>query len=98
MKTVKESTLEKRLTRAVKDSNGLCIKLPAFLYRGIPDRLILLPGARIYFVELKAVRGRVSPHQARFIKFLRTLGFPSDIIQGEDHLKEFINVNIKNSV
>lgn len=86
-----ESTLENTLRLAVKRSGGLCFKLPAFLYRGIPDRLVLLPGARVWFVELKTDTGRTSVHQKRYQKILQTLGFNSVIIQGELPLKEFIH-------
>ena len=91
---MKESTLEKALVVAVKKAGGLCIKLPASSYRGIPDRLVLLPGSRIFFVELKAEDGRLSIHQSRFQNILQTLGFNSYIIQGKPSLMEFIENHV----
>ena len=91
----RESALEKMLLRAVRSAGGLCIKLPANLYRGIPDRLILLPGGRIYFVELKTEKGKPSVHQLRYQIFLRELGLNSDIIQGEIQLRDFIENHVE---
>lgn len=91
----KESTLEKMLFQAVRSAGGLCIKLPANLYRGIPDRMVLLPGGRVYFIELKTSKGKPSVHQLRYQTFLRKLGLNSDIIQGEIQLKEFIENHVE---
>lgn len=88
---MKEAALERRLVQAVRKAGGLCIKLPAILYRGIPDRMILLPGATIFFVELKADGGRVSVHQDRYRTFLHKLGFKSFIIEGLRDLEAFMD-------
>ncbi len=87
---MRESTIEKRLITAVKSRGGLCIKLPARWYRGIPDRLVLLPGARVIFIELKRPGGTTSKHQLMWSNLLSRLGFRSVIIEGPDQLKEFI--------
>lgn len=55
----REASIEGYLRERVKDVGGLCIKLnPAGLV-GIPDRLILLPGGWVCFVEVKKPRGGV---------------------------------------
>jgi hypothetical protein len=89
-----EKLLETKLTKAVKQAKGRCYKLPAQWYRGIPDRLVLLPGGRIFFVELKTKRGKASEHQKLFQKDLFTLGFFSVIVTDHDHLERFINEHI----
>jgi hypothetical protein len=40
---------------------------------GWPDRLVILPGGEITFVETKATLGKVKPWQARRHETLRTL-------------------------
>lgn len=92
---MKERDLELLLVGRVRSAGGLCIKLPAELYRGIPDRMVLLPGGRIFFIELKTDTGRVSPAQVRFSTFLRSLGFNSDIIKGKKALLEFIDACVQ---
>src|ERR1700691_6057280 len=72
---VSEAALERRLARAVKKAGGLIIKLPALWYIGIPDRMILLSGPTIYFVELKRNKKKASVRQKKWIIRLRQLGF-----------------------
>ena len=92
---VLEADHEKKLVKAVKAEKGLCIKLPASLYRGIPDRMILLSGGRLLFMELKKIGGKKpSVHQLRFRKILLQLGFHHDIITGEAELKEWMNEHL----
>lgn len=95
---VLETTIERRLRDAVVNAGGLCIKLPAQWYRGIPDRMILMPRARIYFIELKRCGGKASVHQRKWKRLLFTLGFNSLIIEGEMELKEFIHNELQTHI
>jgi hypothetical protein len=71
-----EDTVETHLRKRVKVLRGLCIKLNPFGYAGIPDRLVLLPGGIVAFIELKRpVGGRFEPLQERWHGKLRQLGF-----------------------
>lgn len=49
---------------------------------GVPDRLLLCPGGRIVFVELKTVTGRPTQAQVRMQATLRSLGFDARIVYG----------------
>ena len=50
-----ESEVEKKLkTRVQKELNGLALKFVSPGFNGVPDRIILVPYGRIYFVETKA--------------------------------------------
>jgi hypothetical protein len=70
---VRESSIEGYLRDRVKQAGGLCVKLnPAGLV-GIPDRLVVLPGGRILFVEVKKPRGGVVG-KAQFVWRDRLLG------------------------
>jgi hypothetical protein len=88
---VRESVLEERLRVAVRRLGGVCWKLPSKFYRGIPDRMILLPLGRVYFIELKASNGRPSAFQLSRIAFLRKIGFDARILIGPDELQAFID-------
>ena len=66
---MRESTIEKHLVKVVRESGGLAIKLVSPGWAGAPDRLILMPGGRLTFVERseerrvgKECRSRWSPY------------------------------------
>ena len=52
-----------------------CIKLHPVYNVGIPDRLVLLPGGRVCFVELKTDNRRPGRLQRWWSRRLRRLGF-----------------------
>lgn len=72
---MRESKVEQHLVRAVHEYGGLALKFVSPRRRGVPDRLLLFPGGCVAFVECKAPRGVVKPHQARVHARLRALGF-----------------------
>lgn len=73
---MRESSIEKRLCSAVKDRGGLALKLPGCSLAGVPDRLVLLPGGKVGFVETKARGGKPRPLQLKRHERLREMGFP----------------------
>lgn len=72
---MRESTIEKHLVKAVRKSGGLAIKLVSPGWAGAPDRLILMPGGRLTFVELKAPGQTLRPLQVKRKRQLEALGF-----------------------
>lgn len=56
--TSPETLIESELTAGVKAQGGMCIKF-APITAGVPDRIVILPGGRIYFIELKKPGGKV---------------------------------------
>ncbi len=40
--------------------NGLCLKWVAPGTRGVPDRIIIMPEGKTYFVEMKQEKGKVT--------------------------------------
>jgi hypothetical protein len=60
--------------------------------------MVLLPGARLCFVELKVAKGRASVHQVRYQNFLQSLGFISVIIQGESELLSFLEDYVQSPI
>ena len=84
-----ETNIEKRLYKSVKNFGGRCIKLNPIWNIGIPDRMILMPNAKIYFIELKD-ESRVSKAQRAWIVWLINCGFDARVIRGKSELMEFL--------
>ena len=62
---VREKTIEGKLVKAVKIMGGLAPKFVSPGLDGVPDRLVLLPGGKIAFIELKAPGKELRPLQVR---------------------------------
>jgi len=69
-----EKDIEKYLIKQIKTRGGKCIKLSSQHEEGLPDRMVLLPGGCVFFVELKRKKGKPSPMQEIQHAFFRKLG------------------------
>lgn len=58
-----ESEIEQKMKDAIEARGGLFIKFVSPSKRGVPDRIVITPNGRVYFVELKKEGGRLSPIQ-----------------------------------
>lgn len=89
---MREDSVETHLLRAVKAARGLCIKLNPMGVVGIPDRMVLLPGGRMVFVECKKPKNaRVARLQFWWRDKLLNLGFTHRFVwtkEGVDELME----------
>jgi hypothetical protein len=79
---VKEAVIERELVVRVRISGGLCIKLASPGRRGMFDRLVILPGPRVIFIELKRPKGgRISPHQQLYAARFKSLGVAIAVVR-----------------
>lgn len=85
-----EKLVERTLVNAVQQEGGLCIKLLTHLFIGLPDRLVLLPGGKIFFVELKTTGLKPRKIQEVVHNKLRALGFSVYIIDNTNDAKNII--------
>ena len=72
---MREKTVEANLVKAVKNMGGLAPKFISPGLDGVPDRLVLLPGGKLAFIELKAPGKELRPLQVRRKRQLEALGF-----------------------
>ena len=77
---MREKQIEQKLVQAVRKSGGMRLKFVSPNFDGMPDRLILLPGGKIAFAELKAPGKKPRPLQLARHKALMKLGFRVYII------------------
>jgi hypothetical protein len=72
--TLLEKDIERRFREKIKALGGRAYKFTSPSQRSVPDRLVVLPGNRVFFVELKAPGEKPTPNQAREHARLRALG------------------------
>ena len=63
---VLEKNIEAHLVKRVKEIGGMAYKFVSPAHRGVADRVVCLPNGVVWFVELKAPGGRLSPLQQVF--------------------------------
>jgi len=85
-----EKKLEQKLVKAVKEKGGLCPKLVSPGTDGMPDRMVLLPGERIIFIEVKAPGKKPRPLQELRHRQLRKLGFMVSVLDNAGQIPEIL--------
>lgn len=89
---VRERDIERWLVSLIKRMGGEAFKFVSPGNDGVPDRLVCMPGGRIYFVELKTDSGRPSGLQQWQMERLRRLGASVHLITGMEEAMEFIRM------
>jgi Holliday junction resolvase len=82
-----ESEIERYLVQQTLCRGGDCVKLARPGGRGMPDRLVLMPGGWACFVECKREkRNTVRPWQKQTIRRFRALGHRALIIRRKEEV------------
>ena len=74
-----EKDIEAHLVEGIKRLGGVAYKFTSPGRRNVPDRICVLPGGSIVFVELKAPGKKPTAGQAREHQRLRDLGQQVDV-------------------
>lgn len=88
---MREREIEEHLRLGVKRLGGIAFKFTSPGNAGVPDRLIVMPGSRIYFAELKSPGGEARPLQEMQINRLKTLGCKVFVIDSKEGVDKFLN-------
>ena len=88
---MRERVVEQALTRAVQAAGGLCWKFTSPGLAGVPDRIILLPGGHIGFIEVKAPGKHPRPIQQHRLGQLHALGATVAVIDHPDQIPGALN-------
>lgn len=86
-----ESNIERQLKKKIELLGGKALKFISPGVSGVPDRIVLLPGGKIIFVELKAPKKKLRELQKYRKKELEELGFRVEVIDSLDRVNEFVN-------
>lgn len=88
-----EKEVERYLCKQVKNRlGGMALKFVSPGMSGVPDRIILLPGARVCFVETKAPGERMRRLQNYVCGLIRALGFKVYCIDTKAKVDAFVNI------
>ena len=90
-----EKEIERRMCEMVRKHGGLTYKLVG-LVNGLPDRLLIAPGGKIIFVELKTGKGRLSKIQIFRINEIKHMGAYVRVIYGYEDMVQFIEEVFQN--
>lgn len=86
---LREREIEAKLAEIVARYGGNCLKWVCPGWTGVPDRIILLPGGGVIFVETKRPRGgRFSPMQKWWERRLINLGLDYWKVKNYDDLED----------
>ena len=88
---MREKSIEEKLVAAIKVQGGVCWKFTSPGTAGVPDRIVLMPGGRIAFVEVKAPGEKPRPLQLSRHKLLRRLGFQVYVLDACEDIDKIIS-------
>ena len=86
-----EREIEKKLITEVRRLGGRAYKWVSPGSNGVPDRIIIMPGGKIIFTELKTTTGRLTDLQKMQQRILRQLGCDIRTIYGPEQVQGFID-------
>lgn len=86
-----EDTVERYLCAQVKARGGRAVKLNPSGAKGIPDRLVILPGL-LAFVETKRPKGGVlDTLQIWWNKYLTRMGHPAHVLRTKEDVDDLLD-------
>lgn len=85
-----EKEIEQKLVQAAKRAGGWAVKFVSPGYDGMPDRLLLLAGGRMSFVEVKAPGKKPRPLQLKRHERLRRLGFMVYVLDDGEQIEQIL--------
>ena len=88
----KENQVESYLHKRVVAAGGMTYKWVSPNMVGVPDRIVIMPGGRVYFVEVKSMDGKLSPVQVRRLKELEALQAKVYVVYGTEDVDRLMEV------
>lgn len=89
---MKERDIEVLLREGIKQLGGKAYKWVSPGNAGVPDRIVVLPGGKVIFVELKQENGRLTRLQKVQQETLRGMGAAAVTLRGAEDVKMYLDV------
>ena len=90
MEVEREKCLERELALKVRKLGGWSIKVLSTHVSGLPDRLCMLPGGKVFFAEIKTTGEKPRKIQLYVHKKIRSLGFRVEVIDRSKQITEIL--------
>ena len=91
-----EKQIEAYLVKKVKALGGVAYKFVSPAHRGVADRVVCLPGGVVWFIELKAPDGRLSPLQKIFADEMARMNQNYCVLWSKEDVDTWINQRTAN--
>lgn len=85
---MREAEIERRFVKEIRRSGGQALKFVSPGMAGVPDRIVLLPGGKVFFAEIKRPGEKLRPLQEKRKRDLEELGFKVEVVDSTDRIKE----------
>lgn len=89
-----ESQIEQHFKKKVEAHGALVWKFTSPGRAGVPDRIVILPGGRVVFAEMKAPGKKLRPLQRAVISLIRKTGCHVWVIDSLEKVDEFIEKEV----
>ena len=87
---MREAEIERHLVKQAKWYGGYALKFIPLHAVGFPDRIVLLPGGKIAFIELKRPGEKPRKAQEWWAEKLRALGFTCEYFDDKARIDEWL--------
>ena len=87
---VSEKMIERYLCDSIKQMGGVCLKYSNAGMVGYPDRICLLSGGVVFWVELKSKDGGLNEVQKIRIRQLRGMGHTVNVCRSKEDVDEVL--------
>ena len=87
-----EKLIERRLREKVEQMGGQALKFHCLSVSGFPDRIVLMPKAKVYFIELKSEGKKPRKLQNFWASQLKALGFFHGVIDTLEGVEVFLKL------
>lgn len=89
---MRENEIERFFIKECKRKGWLPLKFVSPSMAGLPDRIVLLPGGQVFFVELKATGRKPRPIQLAAHRVLNQMRFTVFVIDSKEDVVAYVDV------